>query len=90
MDNLAKFVEKNRGKEIDGLFVCLIVCYNYSFFLAIVEYVRDGSTMRVILLPSFEMVTVMMSGIKVTTLRGLRSIVHKLRPATRIVCVIVN
>lgn len=33
---------------------------------AIVEHVRDGSTIRAFLLPSFHYVTVMMSGIRVS------------------------
>lgn len=32
---------------------------------AVIEHVRDGSTVRAFLLPSFHYVTVMMSGIKV-------------------------
>ncbi|VDO84653.1 unnamed protein product [Soboliphyme baturini] len=35
---------------------------------AVVEYVRDGSTLRVLLLPSFTYVTVMITGIRVRQL----------------------
>ena len=36
--------------------------------LAIIEMVRDGSTVRAFLLPTFEYLTVMMTGIKVNKL----------------------
>lgn len=39
------------------------------FFLpaAIIEHVRDGSVVRALLLPDYYLVTVMLSGVKVTT-----------------------
>jgi staphylococcal nuclease domain-containing protein 1 len=48
VENLQHFVEKNHGQEIN----------------AIVEHIRDGSTIRVFLLPSFVYLTVAMSGVK--------------------------
>ena len=33
---------------------------------AVIEHVRDGSTVRAFLLPTFQYVTVMMSGVKVS------------------------
>lgn len=36
--------------------------------LAIIEHVRDGSVVRALLLPDYYLVTVMLSGIKVTTI----------------------
>lgn len=47
-DELRTFVEKNQNKQIE----------------AVVEHVRDGSTLRVILLPNFTYLTVAMSGVK--------------------------
>eukprot|EP00117_Sycon_ciliatum_P012541 scpid19522/ scgid13573/ Staphylococcal nuclease domain-containing protein 1; 100 kDa coactivator; p100 co-activator len=47
-ENLAQYVDKHHGKEIS----------------CVVEYVRDACTMRVCLLPGFETVGVMLSGIK--------------------------
>lgn len=39
----------------------------YAFLLpAVIEHVRDGCTVRAFLLPSFNYVTVMLSGVKVT------------------------
>lgn len=34
---------------------------------AIIEHVRDGSVVRALLLPDYYLVTVMLSGVKVTT-----------------------
>lgn len=34
---------------------------------AVIEHVRDGSTVRVLLLPSFHYITVMISGIRVSS-----------------------
>jgi staphylococcal nuclease domain-containing protein 1 len=48
IDNPRHFVESNKNKEID----------------AVIEHVRDGCTVRAFLLPSFQYVTVMLSGIK--------------------------
>jgi len=48
IENPRVFVDQKKGKPID----------------AIVEMVRDGSTVRVFLLPTFEYVTVMLTGIK--------------------------
>jgi staphylococcal nuclease domain-containing protein 1 len=46
--NPRHFVEANKGQELD----------------AVIEHVRDGCTVRAFLLPSFQYVTVMLSGIK--------------------------
>jgi len=48
LDNPRHFVESNKNKEID----------------AVIEHVRDGCTVRAFLLPSYQYVTVMLSGIK--------------------------
>jgi staphylococcal nuclease domain-containing protein 1 len=48
LENPTNFVDSFRQKTVDG----------------IVEYVRDGSTLRVLLLPSYHNVTVQLSGIK--------------------------
>jgi len=48
VDNTRLFVDQKKGKPID----------------AIIEMVRDGSTIRAFLLPTFEHVTVMLTGIK--------------------------
>jgi staphylococcal nuclease domain-containing protein 1 len=50
VDNPRDFLEKHRRKPIS----------------AIVEHVRDGSTIRVFLLPSFQYITLMISGIRVS------------------------
>lgn len=47
-EELRQFVERQQGKELDG----------------IVEHVRDGATLRVLLVPQFQVLTVAMSGIK--------------------------
>ena len=39
--------------------------YIYIYFLAIIEHVRDACTIRAFLLPDFQYVTIMLSGIKV-------------------------
>lgn len=38
---------------------------------AIIEHVRDGSVVRALLLPDYYLVTVMLSGVKVTTAHWL-------------------
>ncbi|KAL5475713.1 hypothetical protein EMCRGX_G025560 [Ephydatia muelleri] len=48
VENLRNLVDRNQGKEVD----------------AIVEYVRDGCTLKVVLIPSFQHITVALSGIK--------------------------
>lgn len=48
IDNPRNFVESHHNKQID----------------AVIEHVRDGCTVRAFLLPTFEYVTVMLSGIK--------------------------
>lgn len=48
VDNATHFVDSHRQKPID----------------AIIEYVRDGSTLRCLLVPSYNIVTVQLSGIK--------------------------
>ncbi|ESN89999.1 hypothetical protein HELRODRAFT_186227 [Helobdella robusta] len=48
LENPRQFVESNKGKEID----------------AVIEFVRDGCTVRAFLLPSFQYVTIMFTGIK--------------------------
>lgn len=47
-DELRTFVQRNQGKSLD----------------AVVEYVRDGSTLRALLVPSYVQITVAMSGIR--------------------------
>ncbi|XP_047478957.1 staphylococcal nuclease domain-containing protein 1-like isoform X1 [Penaeus chinensis] len=47
-DNMRSFVDKARGKPID----------------AVIEHVRDGSTVRCLLLPDFNYITLMISGIR--------------------------
>jgi staphylococcal nuclease domain-containing protein 1 len=47
-DELRTFVQRNQGKQLD----------------AVVEYVRDGSTLRCMVIPSYTFITVAMSGIK--------------------------
>lgn len=43
-----------------------IACmYTYILIAAIVEYVRDGSTIRAMVVPGYTQLTVAMSGIKV-------------------------
>ena len=49
IDNATNFVDSFRQKPIE----------------AVVEYVRDGSTMRLLLLPSYNLVTLQLSGLKV-------------------------
>ena len=49
VDNTRQLVEKMKGKPIS----------------AVVEHVRDGSTVRVFLLPDFYHITLMVSGIRV-------------------------
>lgn len=44
--------------------------------LAIIEHVRDGSVVRALLLPDYYLVTVMLSGIKVTTTYLLQIQLH--------------
>ncbi|XP_065837499.1 staphylococcal nuclease domain-containing protein 1-like [Oscarella lobularis] len=53
LENARQFADRNQGKEIDG----------------IVEFVRDACTMRVLLLPSHQYVTVMLSGVKTPTFK---------------------
>jgi len=48
LENATNFVDSFRKKPVD----------------AIIEYVRDGSTLRVLLLPSYQVVTIQLSGIK--------------------------
>ncbi|XP_050292881.1 staphylococcal nuclease domain-containing protein 1 isoform X2 [Anthonomus grandis grandis] len=48
MDNIRAFVEKNENKP----------------FKAIIEHVRDGSTVRAFLLPDFHYITLMIAGIR--------------------------
>jgi staphylococcal nuclease domain-containing protein 1 len=48
-EELRTFVQRNQGKELE----------------AIVEYVRDGSTLKALVIPSFVQIMVAMSGIKV-------------------------
>lgn len=49
-ENQRNFVEQSNGKPIK----------------AIIEHVRDGSTVRVFLLPDFHYITLMISGIRVS------------------------
>ena len=50
IENSTNFVDSFHQKPVD----------------AIIEYVRDGSTLRALLLPSFHNVTVQLSGVKVS------------------------
>jgi staphylococcal nuclease domain-containing protein 1 len=43
--------------------------FSYNSPKGIVEQVRDGSTLRVLLLPSFQVITVLLSGIKAPAVR---------------------
>lgn len=52
-ENARLMVDQKKNKPVD----------------AIIELVRDGSTMRAILLPSFENITIMLAGIKCPTIR---------------------
>ena len=46
--------------------VTMIFMYTPALgWIAIVEYVRDGCTLKVVLIPSFQHITVALSGIKV-------------------------
>lgn len=49
-ENLRNFVEEQAGKPVN----------------AIIEHVRDGSTVRAFLLPEFQYITLMISGIRVS------------------------
>ena len=49
VENARQFVDKSRGQPMQ----------------AVVEHVRDGSTMRLFLLPDFYHITLMVSGIRV-------------------------
>ena len=42
--------------------------------IAVIEHVRDGCTLRAMVVPSFEMLTVAMSGIKVSSYRNASSL----------------
>ena len=42
------------------------VKWSSLYTVAVIEHVRDGSTLRAILVPSYQWLTVAMSGIKVT------------------------
>ena len=53
-------------KTVPYFFVVVFISVLLSY-LAIIEMVRDGSTIRAFLLPNFEYVTVMLTGIKVCT-----------------------
>uniref|UniRef100_A0A915CT61 Staphylococcal nuclease domain-containing protein 1 n=1 Tax=Ditylenchus dipsaci TaxID=166011 RepID=A0A915CT61_9BILA len=48
----------------------LVAHYKQAQIDAVVEQVRDGSTLRLFLLPSFEYVTVMLSGVKSPSVRS--------------------
>lgn len=50
----------------------------WSFSAAIIEHVRDGSVVRALLLPEYYLVTVMLSGIKVSHSQG--SLEEETRP----------
>ena len=43
--------------------------------IAVIEHVRDGCTLRAMVVPSFEMLTVAMSGIKVSSYGNVSSFV---------------
>ena len=45
---------------------CLPICYSK----AIVEYVRDGSTLRALLLPTMHLVTLQLAGLKCPALKA--------------------
>eukprot|EP00118_Oscarella_pearsei_P025078 m.307457 g.307457 ORF g.307457 m.307457 type:complete len:902 (+) comp42308_c0_seq1:69-2774(+) len=54
LENVSQFVDRHHGKEMDG----------------IVEFVRDACTMRIQLVPTFQYITVMLSGIKTPTFKN--------------------
>lgn len=62
--------------QFDGGVVCPWhdLCHSSRSFCpaAIIEHVRDGSVVRALLLPDYYLVTVMLSGIKVSSYAGLR------------------
>ena len=51
--------------------VCVLCAFSFSVSPAVVEHVRDGCTLRTITVPSFQLITVAMSGIKVRHLLSL-------------------
>lgn len=63
VDDPRTLVEKYKQKEIDA--VVEQVFFIFLLFGIIYFKVRDGSTVRAFLLPNFEYVTVMLSGVKV-------------------------
>lgn len=68
VENAKSFVDSFHQKPVDGE-MRLMMDYDWkidndSFILAIIEYVRDGSTVRCLLLPSYYHVTVQLSGVK--------------------------
>ena len=75
LDNPKNFVDSLRQKPVDGKlsftqtrenFLNKNKLNNCIFILlkAVVEYVRDGSTLRLLLLPTYHNVTVQLSGIR--------------------------
>ena len=56
---------------------CILITF-LSLSPAVVEHVRDGSTVRVILLPSYTYLFVAMSGVKVSSRSVLIAIVQKI------------
>lgn len=46
------------------------MCLNGFFFLELAVKVRDGSTLRVMLLPSFEYITLQLSGVRAPATRA--------------------
>ena len=49
-DNMRAFVDKAKGRPFD----------------AVIEHVRDGSTVRCFLMPDFHYITLMISGVRVS------------------------
>lgn len=53
-----------RMKEYKLCYICVCVCV-CLFFPAVIEHVRDACTLRAIVVPSYDVLTVAMTGIKV-------------------------
>lgn len=51
-----------------GLCLFVIFTFSCSHMAAIIEHVRDGCTVRALLLPDHYLVTIMLSGVKVSVM----------------------
>ena len=92
-------MEKNHNKEIDGQSyilsvvscvphtTCTCLTTSLSPSAAVIEHVRDGSTLRVILLPSYTHITVAMSGVKVSSTSAfILGLLHNIVPNSCLTC----